>query len=163
MSYVVNVFSQSHCFERFLVVYAAGRPPTANQMPKFRSISEIINPLLIEARLFLQKTGIFCKNRDFLQKPGFFQCIFSQDFFQSIFSRFFHGIFFKVFFHGFFSRDFLGINRWLFHEIFRYKSLTFSPDFLRKFLRLFLRDFLRKFLRLFSQDFYGHFLGIINP
>ena len=92
LTYVVNVFSQSDCFERFLGVYAAGRPPTANQMTKHRSISEIINPLLNEAqfvfcknREFLQKPGIFaktgnlqnlgifCKNREFLQKPGIYK------------------------------------------------------------------------------------------
>ena len=50
--YVVSGLNQSYCFERFLVVYAAGRPPVANQMAKFRSISEIINPLRNEARVF---------------------------------------------------------------------------------------------------------------
>ena len=102
LTYVVNVFSQSNCFEHFLGVYAAGRPPTANQITKHRSISEIINPLLNEAQFVFAKTGRifaktgkfyknrdflraflreffnvnfvrnFAKNREFLQKPGFF-------------------------------------------------------------------------------------------
>ena len=78
LTYVVNVFSQSDCFERFLGVYAAGRPPTANQMTKHRSISEIINPLLNEAQFVFCKNRDFFKNReftksrDFLQKPGIF-------------------------------------------------------------------------------------------
>ena len=108
----------NHIVSNVLVVYAAGRPPTANQMAKQRSISEIINPLLNEAqfvfiknREFLQISGIFanlgnfcksrdffnvfftgfftgfltCKSRDFLQKSGFFQCIF-------------HGIFYVFFY-----------------------------------------------------------------
>ena len=77
LTYVVNMFSQSHCFERFLVVYTAGRSPRANQMAKFRSISEIINPLPNEAQFFTKKHGFFRLTK----KHGFFRLTKKHGFF----------------------------------------------------------------------------------
>ena len=146
--YVVNVFSQSHCFERFLVVYAAGRPPTANQMPKFRSISEIINPLLIEAQFVFAKTGNFCKNREFLQILENF-CK-NRDFFAKT------GIFRTGFLTGFFYKT--GISYVLFYGFFRYKSQTFSRVFYVNFY-VFFHGFSLGIIKTTSTHPYGAIRG----